>query len=112
MGIFSSIFGRKKDSLNNNVDNNPWAGLSSYEDPEKAEREGRKPKLFCGRDEESHNVAQLIAGNIFVTLYGKSGTGKTSLLNAGVFPRLRQKRYLPLSIRLSMEIRLSSHLHL
>lgn len=103
MGILSSIFGRKKVSINNDVDDNPWAGLSSYEDPEKAEREGRKPKLFCGRDEESHNVAQLIAGNIFVTLYGKSGTGKTSLLNAGVFPRLRQKRYLPLSIRLSMD---------
>ena len=89
--------------MNNFIDNNPWAGLSSYEDPEKAKREGRKPKLFCGRDEESHNVAQLIAGNIFVTLYGKSGTGKTSLLNAGVFPRLCPKRYLPVSIRLSMD---------
>lgn len=85
------------------IDSNPWAGLSSYEDPEMAKREGRKPKLFCGRDEESHNVTQLITGNIFVTLYGKSGTGKTSLLNAGVFPRLRQKRYLPISIRLSMD---------
>lgn len=89
--------------MSNFIDNNPWAGLSSYEDPEKAQREGRKPKMFCGRDVESHNVAQLIAGNIFVTLYGKSGTGKTSLLNAGVFPRLRQKRYLPISIRLSMD---------
>ena len=103
MGIFSSLFGRETVFLNNDVVDNPWAGLSSYEDPEKAEREGRKPKLFCGRDEESHNVAQLIVGNIFVTLYGKSGTGKTSLLNAGVFPHLRQKRYLPLSIRLSMD---------
>lgn len=103
MGIISRIFRKKKTIINNSEDNNPWAGLSSYEDPEKAEREGRKPKLFCGRDEESHNVAQLITGNIFVTLYGKSGTGKTSLLNAGVFPRLRMKRYLPLSIRLSMD---------
>ena len=89
--------------MNKYIDNNPWAGLSSYEDPEKAVREGRKPKLFCGRDDESHQVTQLIGSNIFVTLYGKSGTGKTSLLNAGVFPRLRQKRYLPVSIRLSMD---------
>ncbi len=89
--------------MSNYIDNNPWAGLSSYEDPEKAKREGRKPKLFCGRDDESHQVMQLISSNIFVTLYGKSGTGKTSLLNAGVFPRLRQKRYLPVSIRLSMD---------
>ena len=85
------------------TDNNPWAGLSSYEDPRKAEREGREPKKFCGRDDESHAMAQLISGNIFVTLYGKSGTGKTSLLNAGVFPRLREKRYMPVSIRLSMD---------
>ena len=71
--------------MSNYIDNNPWAGLSSYEDPEKAKREGRKPKLFCGRDDESHQVMQLISSNIFVTFYGKSGTGKTSLLNAGVF---------------------------
>ena len=89
--------------MNKYIDNNPWAGLSSYEDPEKVVREGRKPKLFCGRDDESHQVTQLIGSNIFVTLYGKSGMGKTSLLNAGVFPRLRQKRYLPVSIRLSMD---------
>lgn len=83
--------------------NNPWAGLSSYEDPRTAEREGREPKKFCGRDDESHAMTQLVSGNIFVTLYGKSGTGKTSLLNAGIFPRLREKRYMPVSIRLSMD---------
>lgn len=81
----------------------PWAGLSSYEDPQKVVREGRFPKLFCGRDNESHDVAQLIVGNIFVTLYGKSGTGKTSLLNAGVFPLVRNRQFFPLSIRLSMD---------
>ena len=103
MGFFSKIFARKKNAHDIGIDDNPWAGLSSYEDPEKAVREGRSPKLFCGRDDESHSVSQLIGGNIFVTLYGKSGTGKTSLLNAGVFPRMRQRRYLPVSIRLSMD---------
>lgn len=78
---------------------NPWAGLSSYQDPESADVQLK----FCGRDNESFDVAQLIDDNIFVTLYGKSGTGKTSLLNAGVFPRLRQEQYLPVSIRLGME---------
>ena len=101
--VFMGI--RIKNNIENVVDSTPWAGLSSYEDPEKAKREGRKPKFFCGRDDESHQVAQLVSGNIFVTLYGKSGTGKTSLLNAGVFPRLRQRRYLPVSIRLSMDAR-------
>ena len=107
MGILSSIFRHKHKIVtsDNSVDDNPWVGLFSYEDPEEVEREGRKPKQFRGRDEELHSVAQLIIGNIFVTLYGKSGTGKTSLLNAGVFPLLRQKRFLPVSIRLEMDAR-------
>lgn len=83
--------------------NNPWVGLSSYEDPEIVVREGLKPKLFCGREKDSNSVAKLIAGNIFVTLYGKSGTGKTSLLKAGVYPILREKRYLPITVRLSID---------
>ena len=83
----------------NKTYSNPWAGLSSYQDPETADIQLK----FCGRDNESYDVAQLIDENIFVTLYGKSGTGKTSLLNAGVFPRLRQEQYLPVSIRLGMD---------
>ena len=77
---------------------NPWAGLASYEDPQVAKHELK----FCGRDNESFDMAQLIDDNIFVTLYGQSGTGKTSLLNAGVFPRLRCSSYLPVSIRLGV----------
>lgn len=80
---------------------NPWAGLSSYRDPETE----KYPHLFCGRDDESYDVSQLIDNNIFVTLYGRSGTGKTSLLNAGVFPWLRKENYLPVSIRLEMDAR-------
>ena len=78
--------------------NNPWAGLASYQDPA-----GGSTLLFCGRDNESYDLAALVDDNIFCTLYGKSGTGKTSLLNAGVFPRLRAMGYLPVSIRLGME---------
>lgn len=74
---------------------NPWAGLSSYQDPSSCE----KPLLFCGRDNESYDVAHLIDENLFVTLYGRSGTGKTSLLNAGVFPLLRKEGYLPIRVR-------------
>ena len=77
---------------------NPWAGLASYEDPEFAEHKMK----FCGRDAETYDVARLIHYNVFVTLYGKSGIGKTSLLNAGVFPELREESYIPLSIRLGI----------
>ena len=81
------------------IHNNPWAGLSAYQDPEKCS----SPLKFCGRNNDSYDVAELIDDNILITLYGKSGVGKTSLLNAGVFPRLRSEGYLPISIRLGME---------
>jgi len=74
---------------------NPWRGLASYE-----ENDGY---LFCGRDEETLDVVRLIDNNLFVTLYGSSGIGKTSLLKAGVIPILRRKDYYPLYVRLSQE---------
>jgi len=77
---------------------NPWAGLSSYEDPAKSSRKLK----FCGRDSDTFDVTRLIDDNFFVTLYGKSGIGKTSLLNAGVFPALRCEQYTPLTLRLGM----------
>ncbi len=77
---------------------NPWPGLSPYADP----KDSKHAKQFCGRDSESYDVTQLIKNNIFVTLYGKSGNGKTSLLNAGVSPKLREARFVPISIRLGL----------
>lgn len=77
---------------------NPWAGLVPYEVPDNAERK----LIFCGRDDESYDLTQLIEKNILVTLYGKSGIGKTSLLNAGIFPGLSERQYIPFSIRLGV----------
>ena len=84
--------------MNMGIHLNPWAGLASYKDPATTEHQLQ----FCGRDDETFDVAKLIAGNTFVTLYGKSGIGKTSLLNAGVFPELREECYTPLSLRLGI----------
>lgn len=82
----------------NNKLRNPWPGLASYEDPAKS-----LGKLkFCGRDSETFDIVRLIDDNFLLTLYGKSGIGKTSLLNAGVFPVLRREQYTPLSIRLGV----------
>ena len=66
-------------------DNNPWPGLASYEDPAKSDRKLK----FCGRDNDIFDVTRLIDDNLLLVLYGKSGIGKTSLLKAGVFPKLR-----------------------
>jgi len=58
-------------------------------------------RLFFGRDYEIHQLLhQLLPINLLV-LFGKSGLGKTSLLQAGVFPRLREYALLPLTVRLN-----------
>ena len=75
----------------------PWRGLASYEDPNIAKHDYK----FCGRDTESLEVAKLVDNNLFVTVYGRTGVGKTSLLNAGVFPILRNIDYYPIYVRLS-----------
>lgn len=74
---------------------NPWRGLASYEEND--------DYLFCGRDEETIDLVRLIDNNLFITLYGSSGIGKTSLLKAGVIPILRRRDYFPLYVRLSQE---------
>lgn len=77
----------------NNSHNNPWLGLSSY----KYEDSSR----FYGRDEELQTLTDIIRQNIFTTLYGVSGAGKTSLINAGLSPILEKEQYLPIYVRLS-----------
>lgn len=74
---------------------NPWLGLSSYTE------ESLNEYHFYGRSAAIAGLSSLIRGNLFVTLYGRSGIGKTSLLQAGVFPVLRKNGMLPVAIRLS-----------
>lgn len=71
---------------------NPWPGLAPYDE---ASRE-----FFEGRDEETELLSGLIEAYPVVSLYGKSGLGKSSLLRAGVFPRLRERGFLPVYARL------------
>ena len=57
--------------------------------------------LFKGRDEEIRDLFQLIVLNDIVVLFGKSGIGKSSLLNAGVCPQLEDRNLHPVFIRLN-----------
>lgn len=82
--------------------NNPWRGLASYKDPLQYQNSCIKYE-FCGRDTDISSLVKLIDNNLFVTLYGRTGIGKTSLLNAGVFPALRQHGYWPIYVRLLHE---------
>ena len=69
---------------------NPWPGLASY----------NSSYQFCGRNTSSAELLNLIENYSFVSLYGKTGVGKTSLLKAGVFPILKLYNYFPIYIRL------------
>lgn len=53
---------------------------------------------FKGRTEESQELFRLIVRNDFTVCYAESGEGKTSLLNAGVSPLLRENMYFPIAI--------------
>ena len=49
--------------------------------------------IFCGRDIESQIVTRLALSHRLLTLFSPSGAGKTSLLLAGVLPRLAAEGY-------------------
>ena len=75
-----------------NKDNNPWLGLASYE-YEDAYR-------FFGREKELEKLKDCVCNNLITTIYGISGAGKTSLINAGMCPLIEKENYLPVRIRL------------
>jgi tetratricopeptide (TPR) repeat protein len=60
---------------------------------------------FRGRAVEIASVTQRVIASRLVVLFGKSGLGKTSLLNAGVFPALRQQALLPVRVRMQPGVR-------
>jgi tetratricopeptide (TPR) repeat protein len=62
----------------------PYVGLRPFTS---AERE-----LFFGRDREARDVATIWQATGLTVLFGASGVGKTSLLNAGVVPRIDPER--------------------
>lgn len=47
-------------------------------------------ELLFGREKEVESILQIIQKNKLITLSGPSGSGKSSLLNAGLTPRLRK----------------------
>ncbi len=66
------------------MDNNP---LLLYRYPGTKPFEWNETNLFKGRDEDIKNLYELITFENMVVLYGRSGLGKTSLLNAGLTHR-------------------------
>lgn len=61
--------------------------------------------LFFGRNSDIESLFELVFTEKVIVLYGKSGYGKSSLLNAGILPRLTNERnrrryhFLPILVR-------------
>ena len=70
-------------------DSNPWLGLAPYQ-------EGIP---LYGRTKECVILSEIIKNNYVSVVFGKSGIGKTSLINAGISPLLRGGNYIPIKIR-------------
>ncbi|HYK04632.1 MAG TPA: hypothetical protein VE974_22965 [Thermoanaerobaculia bacterium] len=73
---------------------NPWPGLESFEESAR--------DYFHGREAEAEDLLRRVSDAPLTVLFGKSGLGKTSLLKAGLFPRLREKNFLPVHVRLDI----------
>jgi hypothetical protein len=70
---------------------NPWLGLASFTEETRA--------YFYGREDEVSELARRVQRKLLTVLFGQSGLGKTSILRAGLVPRLRGQGYCPVYVR-------------
>jgi hypothetical protein len=76
-----------------NVDErNPWLGLASFTEETRA--------YFYGREDEVAELGRRVQRKLLTVLFGQSGLGKTSILRAGLVPRLRAQGYCPIYVRI------------
>ncbi|MEH0417325.1 nSTAND1 domain-containing NTPase [Streptomyces sp. B21-083] len=61
----------------------PYRGLTRFEPDDR--------QLFFGRDRLVEELNRLVCDHRFAVLFGASGSGKSSLLRAGLIPRLRDE---------------------
>ena len=61
----------------------PYRGLARYEPADRL--------LFFGRDRLLDEMRELVFGHRFAVVFGASGSGKSSLLRAGLIPRLQDR---------------------
>jgi len=70
----------------------PWLGLESFREETRA--------YFFGRDVEIAEIYLRLRSHPLLVLYGRSGLGKTSILRAGLIPRLTAANHRPAIHRL------------
>lgn len=70
----------------------PWLGLVSFTEENRA--------IFFGREAEVAELERRVQRKLLTILFGKSGLGKTSILQAGLVPALRDRGYFPVYLRI------------
>ena len=70
----------------------PWLGLASFTEETRG--------YFYGREDEVGELARRVQRKLLTVLFGQSGLGKTSILRAGIVPRLRPEGYCPVYVRI------------
>ncbi len=73
-------------------DQSPWLGLASFTEETRS--------YFHGREEEVAELGRRVQRKLLTVLFGQSGLGKTSILRAGLVPRLRPGGYCPVYVRI------------
>lgn len=74
------------------IEGNPYIGLKAFTEKEE------DIKRFFGRSDAVEKVLKLIDKQPLVVISGSSGTGKSSLVKAGILPELKRKGYNKLEI--------------
>jgi WD40 repeat protein len=74
------------------TDESPYLGLRSYDETDQSR--------YFGREVAVEELRRMVKRAPVTVLFGVSGIGKSSILRAGLFPRLRDDSYLPIYVRL------------
>jgi hypothetical protein len=77
------------------MERNPYRFLDYYKVEDR--------DIFFGRERETETLLSEVVVNRLVVLFAKTGTGKTSLINAGVRPRLKDLGYKALYLRVEKD---------
>ena len=84
------------DSTSSRSDRSRYPGTRPFRDT------AEDQALFFGRDGEGEQIYLRVLSVPLLVQFGRSGLGKTSLLQASLFPRLRQKAFLPVMVRFNV----------
>jgi len=90
-----SADGELREEVTLSLPERPYKFLDYFEAADQA--------IFFGRDEEAGILQNQIMAHKLTILFGQSGVGKTSLINAGIIPRLEEEGYTSLYLRVLRE---------